>query len=421
MAYTRGKKILMLCFSWPPLFFGVGMYRGLQFARYLSKLGWKPTVVVSNSGEPLSYCPEEDGKIEGVRVIKVSYNDRLASFRSKRIVKELLAIPDENIAWYKPALKEAEKLLKEEEFDAVFSTSPPETAHLIAKAIKIKYNIPWLADLRDPWAYSHYFKRSRMKNFILKMMEKNTLRYADAIVVVTEAWRATLARLYPDLKNKIFSITNSFDEENLKVDTGQDDRRFIMTYTGKLHKEYQDPEPFLRALKKVLEKRILEPSRVKARFYTYGYYSPDLLGMITRYNLRDVVEVSGYIPHKESISKQLESTVLLFIDWRQPSSEVYSDIVSTYKIYEYLGARRPIVGISATGNIATNILKASGAAKLATDEFELEKILTEWFIEFRNKGRLEYGGNEEFIKKYNAESTTKELANLLEHISKQKL
>ena len=110
MAYILGKKILMLCFSWPPRFFGVGMYRGLHFARYLSKFGWEVTAIVSDSGEPKFFCPEEDGKIDGVRVIRVSYKDNLAPLRSKRVVKELLALPDENIAWYKPALKEIEKL-----------------------------------------------------------------------------------------------------------------------------------------------------------------------------------------------------------------------------------------------------------------------------------------------------------------------
>jgi len=138
--------------------------------------------------------------------------------------------------------------------------------------------------------------------------------------------------------------------------------------------------------------------------------------MTKRYNLVEVVELHGHVSHEESILRQLESTALLFIDWRT-QKPLYSKGVCPHKIFEYMGAEKPILVVSATGNAASQILKVSGTARLTTNEKELEEVITEWFKEFKEKGGIECKVKKHILEKYSAESTTKKLAGLLDDIT----
>ena len=443
MAYIRGKKLLVISYHWS-LGSGPGFARTLKFAKYLDGLGWASTVITPAAG---AYAPGEirdPGAPRDARAIETGYRDVLKRARPgsggadlsknnnarkraarpklvlfmRNTARELLTIPDETRGWYKPALKRIEELLKSESFDAVYSTSPPETAHLIARAVKLKYGIPWLADLRDPWGQSHYSRQSFFKSVISGGVEKYALGKADAIVTISPSCAETLKQNHPRLKNRIFSVTNSFDADEIKGYPPRESENFIISYTGKIHREHQDPEPFFKALAAALGKGIIDSRRVKVRFYTFGYYTPDLKGMIASYGLDGVVDVFGRVSRGESLKKQAESTALLFIDWKKDRSP-YSRGVCPHKMFEYMGAKKPILVISEAGNEASGILASYGAAKFARGEKEIENTLAGWFREFREKRTVECSPKREALEKYTAGFTASKLAEILNGISEK--
>ena len=181
------NKILMVIYNWPPRA-GVGMIRPLKFAKYLPDFGWEPTILTPKSAPSQICCHEKEGHLSGVRIIYTGYFDVLTyikkklrlylqmethtepdknsadmiSFKKKKesslisLIRDFLAFPDENIGWYRAAVRKGKELLKNENFSIIYSTSPPETSHLIAKKLKIISGLPWIADLRDPWSNYHH-------------------------------------------------------------------------------------------------------------------------------------------------------------------------------------------------------------------------------------------------------------------------
>ena len=99
---------------------------------------------------------------------------------------ELFAYPDAEKNWYKPAVKASEKLLSNENFDAIISTSYPVTSHLIANELKKRHNIPWIADMRDLWTQNPYYKFSIIRKFIERRLEVKTLAKANLLTTISK-------------------------------------------------------------------------------------------------------------------------------------------------------------------------------------------------------------------------------------------
>jgi hypothetical protein len=70
-----------------------------------------------------------------------------------RALARFFLFPDSYAAWGKPALHAGLERVRKGGIDAVISTSPPETAHLVGE--KIAGPLPWIADFRDPWVALH--------------------------------------------------------------------------------------------------------------------------------------------------------------------------------------------------------------------------------------------------------------------------
>ena len=165
------RKLLMLINFFPPAG-GGGVYRPLSFVKYLSRMGWDITVVTPKPGEFWISDPSLEEQIpEGVRVVRTDSlsagrilgkirgagTGQPAGARSSggyefmRKAGEFLLMPDTYIGWKPFAIKAASRLCREEVFDVLYSTSPPDSTQLAGLKISSRFGIPWLADFRDPW------------------------------------------------------------------------------------------------------------------------------------------------------------------------------------------------------------------------------------------------------------------------------
>jgi glycosyltransferase involved in cell wall biosynthesis len=179
------KKILIITYYWPPSG-GAGVQRWLKFAKYLRNFGWEPVIytplnpefpAIDNTlakdipadvevirtpiWEPYEFYKKFTGKKSTTKINSGFLNDK----KSPGLVEQLsvwirgnLFIPDARKFWIKPSVRFLTKYLKENHVDAIVSTGPPHSMHLIALAIKTRLNIPWLADFRDPWTDIDYYK-----------------------------------------------------------------------------------------------------------------------------------------------------------------------------------------------------------------------------------------------------------------------
>jgi glycosyltransferase involved in cell wall biosynthesis len=129
----------------------------------------------------------------------------------RRHLSALLQTPDQFVGWYLPAVKAAERLIEREPIAVILSSGPPWTTHLVARHLRKKYGISWIADFRDGWATSTMLD-ARWERQVNARMEASCLRRADLVICSTEALRRSFIERHPLLQpEKFATLTNGFD------------------------------------------------------------------------------------------------------------------------------------------------------------------------------------------------------------------
>jgi glycosyltransferase involved in cell wall biosynthesis len=230
--------VLIISYAFPPLA-EVGALRIARFCRYLPSCGIRPIVVAP--GQQHINCddsvPLPSGlRVERTRVVTtpldlygrlktrtrfkdagISAQDRGVDSSVGPIKRQLLAllqIPDSYWGWYWPALHAAERIIEREPIAVIFSSAPPWTAHLVARRLKKKYRIPWVADFRDPWTLAPYQKRvPTWRKAVDRRLERSFVCRADLVISVTDDMRQAFVRQYPTMPAaKFVTLTNGFDD-----------------------------------------------------------------------------------------------------------------------------------------------------------------------------------------------------------------
>ncbi len=427
------KKALIVSYLWPPME-GVGLIRAMKFAKYLTGFGWQPFV--------LTVKPRINNKATGsvppgVIVLRTDYRDvlhdakKMFSHREdagvtgsegseKRssgmtknrigsIAREVVAMPDEQIGWYDFAVRDGKALIERERIDLIFSTSPPETAHLIARKLKKICGIPWVADLRDLWSDDHFRDRSFLKKAILKMMEGRVLKDADAVVTVSVPWASRLAC---SIGSRVDVIENGFDEEDFRGAVPVANKKFTITYTGKIHRKHQDISVFLKTIRDLVKSGDIDRGRVDVRFYALGYDRPDIDWMARIYGLEGIVRDMGRVSYEESIIEQKRSDALLFVQWQGRGREGWYSA----KLYDYIGSRRPIIALAERGGIIEDIIRKTASGSIADDEKALKESLLRLYREYAASGTVKYCGNEAEVGKNTRRRRAGQLADIFDSL-----
>ena len=232
------KKILIITYYWPPAG-GPGVQRWLKFAKYLPEFGWKPTVFIpENPSYPLLDESLEKDVPKELEIIKTKIwepyqlaeklNKSNKKFKAGQFdvgqnqnwksklsiwVRGNFFIPDARVFWVKPSTKYLKKYLSEKHFDALVTTGPPHSLHLIGLGLKKEFpGLKWIADFRDPWTEISYHKH-------LKLTKSSDKKHRDLEQKVFKTADITLATSFTDAENfrkngaNAICITNGFDSD----------------------------------------------------------------------------------------------------------------------------------------------------------------------------------------------------------------
>lgn len=424
------KRVLIITYSFPPRH-SVASLRPMGLAKYLPEFGWQPVILTVHLPKALDTrfqvvrtpypgdvstllikkfrLNPEKGFQEQIGIpISIRGNMQSLPERIIRLIKEFFAYPDEQKAWLPHALKAGCNILRNDDFDAIISTSGPETTHLIAAELKNKYSLPWVADFRDLWSQNHYYPYRRVRKLLHKSLEIKTIALADALTTVSEPLAEKLRVLHN--KKKIFSIPNGFDPDEMKK--ASPTKKFTITYTGQLYQGKQDPVPLLRAIKKMIVEKVVNSSSVRIHFFGPQEYWLD--EEIKRYNLGNIVKQYGKVSREIALTKQRESQILLLLNWDDPEEGG----VYTGKIFEYLAASRPILAVGGrSGDVVYYLLKETGAGVQASSVQVIADILKSWYLEYLTYGQVFYCGRHEQIIKYSHLEMAKKFAEVLNEVS----
>lgn len=401
--------------------------------KYLPEFGWQPVILTA----PVSVKPDSL-----IRVIETGYRDdlgfwkrwfrldpredprrqirrRLGVTSKKSFLDSLLTLagtivnyPDSEKGWTPFAVETGDEVLQQEDIDAIISSSSPVTSHIIAKELKTKYKLPWIADFRDLWTQNHTYGYGPLRKLIDKRLELKTLLNADALVTVSQPWAERLSVLHK--RKMTYTITNGFDPD--KMSNGQIDltSKFTITYTGTIYVGKQDPSKLFAALKDLISDGTMNPKEIEVRFY--GPKEGWLASEIEEYGLSGIVELHGRVPQQIAIKKQRESQLLLLLNWEdQQEHGVYPG-----KVFEYLAAQRHILATGGSGDdVIRELLDETKAGRYGSTVEDIKNILSELYSEYKHTGKISYHGDIEKINKYSYREMAKKFAEVLDSITRK--
>ncbi|MEN9302279.1 MAG: hypothetical protein RL264_708 [Bacteroidota bacterium] len=388
--------MLIITYYWPPSG-GSGVQRWLKFVKYLRDFGVEPIILTVHPEHAVYPILDETLKKEipeGVRVIYTEAKSPLDFYKKVRkknvphtgfagqekagIVEKIMRfirgnffIPDARIGWNKYALVAAEKIIQEEQIDSIVTTSPPHSTQLIGLALKRKFKLNWLADLRDPWTeiyYNNLLFRTQFAKRKDKRFETSCLENADAVVVVSEDIKRMFGNGRKELLDKIHVVPNGFDtsdfgdekrspdsyrEENGKWTTETPESVTpvipndlkILRYVGNLGEQYPI-EDALVALKK------LNDSGALWQLEIVGNCPAKVTQRATELGLTEKIKFISYVPHGDAIRYMQTADALLLVI---PQIENNKGIL-TGKLFEYLATGNPIVCVGPEEGDAAQIL-----------------------------------------------------------------
>jgi len=305
--------------------------------------------------------------------------------------REIAHYPDSEKGWKPFAVKAGDKLLQNEDVDAMISSSSPVTCHLIARELKEKHRIPWIADFRDLWTQNHNYSYSRLRKLFEKKFELKTLSTADTLVTASSPITEKMKKLHKG--KSIHTITNGFDPDKMSNGKANLTSKFTITYTGQIYPK-QDPSKLLVALKDLISERAIDTNDVDVRFY--GPENGLLTRKIEEYGLSAIISQCGIVPREISFEKQRESRLLLLLKWEDPQERG----IYTGKIFEYLAAKRPILATGGTDDVVKELLKETNAGIDAQTVEDIKNALRRLYVEYKLSGKIAYQGNSEKVNRY---------------------
>ena len=426
------KKVLIITYYWPPSG-GAGVQRWLKFVKYLPEFGIDP-VVLTVDPKSASYPLLDESLMDEVNtnvkvfatksfeplnlLSKIIGKKNVASGGFSNVKKESLLqtvlrfirgnffVPDARVGWNKFAYKKAKQIIKDLHINTVVTTSPPHSTQLIGYKLKKALGIKWIADFRDPWTDIYYYEDLLHLNFIKTIdskMEQKVLRYADKVITNCNSNKALLsAKIESENSSKFQIITNGFDEEDFKHEVIPDEE-FVVTYSGTISANYQ-PESFFQALSQLIGQH----PETKFKLRMVGKVSPDIINLIAHYKLNAVFENVGYVAHEKLVEYLQRSTALLYI-----FPKTANDKGIAGKLFEYLAAKKPIIGLGPTDGDSAEIIESCGAGKMfeREEDAEIYSFLIELLGLWKTKKSLISAQG--IIQRFSRKNLTEKIAELL--------
>jgi glycosyltransferase involved in cell wall biosynthesis len=258
--------------------------------------------------------------------------------------------------WLPRALRGSMNAIRCDRPDVLLTSGPPHSVHFLGLLLQRWYRLPWVADLRDPWVTGAYPRpRLSLRPGWTGLGEWATFRNANLIIANAPLACAAIQAAYPDRAGKMITITNGYDPESFgNLDIGPIRRGSVqMVHAGELYAG-RDPRPFLDALGSLApgEPGIFPPLQVRFLGRIDQMYRLDL--EIEERGLTPMVEVCGHVGYRQIIQELVHSDILLLMD--TPGRRVGVPA----KLYEYLGAGRPILALTEPNGDVANVLRQSG-------------------------------------------------------------
>ena len=293
------------------------------------------------------------------------------------LYKYALNVPDAQIGWYPFAIRAASRLIKQWRPHIIYASASPFTALLVGSSLSRYFEIPWVAEFRDLWTDNHYLAPPSWRKTIDAWLEQRTLPSARGFVTVSEPLAEKLRRRW---RQPIAVILNGFDPEDYPDEPRVPFRsgKIKIVYTGMIYEGKQDPSPLFEAL------RQLGPLAKKVDVEFYGRYTQHLSGLLRHSDIASQVRLCGPVSYQESLRLQSEADILLLLLWNDDREQG----VYTGKLFEYIGACRPILALGPRMNVAAELILERKAGMVASNPTLIANQLRDWLRQKQDRKEI---------------------------------
>ncbi|TDQ16510.1 glycosyltransferase involved in cell wall biosynthesis [Algoriphagus boseongensis] len=422
------KQVLIITYYWPPSG-GSGVQRWLKFAKYLPEAGWEPVIFTPEN-------PDFDLKDESLQkeiptsleVIKFpiwepyqlfsrvkrkskTHPGRLLEQKEKGFLEKAaiwmranFLVPDPRVFWVKPSVKFLLDLVQNGQYQAVITTGPPHSMHLIGRELKRKTGLTWIADFRDPWSQWEFLDKLPMAARIRKrhlQLEESVLKEADEVITISPTFQLDLEKLS---HRKIQLLTNGFDPADIPSDFSPKAKvkeKLHLVYTGVID-AIRNPIPLLKAIKEEFQ-----GTGEEVDFTFVGKVSDPVKEFVAADSwLVNRIHFPGYVSHGEVFGfyAKADGLVLILTDTKNAKGNIPG------KLFEYLATGIPIVALGdPEGDSAQILNQAEGGKVIRHEDFVGIQVVLRELMDGKGKG-----GNSPQFARFSRRSLTFDLAKILD-------
>lgn len=390
------KKLLLITYHFPPSA-ASGAFRLLGFARHLPAFGWQPIVVAPPSlpWEPVD--PDLAGQVPDDALVRhVPYPVGIP-----RLIRKFA----QHAVWLPRAWSACRRVIAEERPDAILTSGPPHCVHALGHYLKRSTGLPWLADFRDPWISGGEHRPMSLTERWALSRERRVFANADLVLANAPNACRMFQQAHVKSRDKIMTLTNGFDPRpGPAYDVSRSPACVRLVHAGEIYAG-RDPAPLLEALARRSADGPQHVLTVLGRSDAL-----DLPRLAQERGWADFVQIEGQRPYDETLDALAAADILVLFD--SPGRRVGVPA----KLYEYLGAGRPILALAEPDGDTAAILRLSGVMhRIAPprDPGRIARAIAALCLDMRSSRAI---GDPDRLRRFTRESLTEVLADCLDSV-----
>jgi glycosyltransferase involved in cell wall biosynthesis len=381
---AAAPELLAVSFSYPPLAYP----RSGQVARLLKNIPFSTTLVCADErGAHRDPTLEPDAEALLRACLRVPFPATRLRARADAAASRLRLpvwgkTPDQYASWTRPALRAVAAFAKSRSYrpDIIVSFGQPMSDHLIGLKLKRLFRVPWVAHFSDPWTDNPFNRQDALSRRINLSLERKVMRHADLLVFTSrETVDLVMQKYPPEWRAKARVLPHSYDASLYPQAARDGGTETIVRYTGEFYGR-RTPRPLVETLRAILSTapRLLEG----VRFELIGQVSPDALAESGIERLPEgLVVLRPPVNYVESLALAARADGLLIVD--APAAR---SVFLPSKLVDYIGAGRPILGLTPPGASDELIRRLGGWAADPSDAAAM-RTAAEAFLAFLSHNR----------------------------------
>ena len=410
------SDLLAISFAYPPS----SAPRAVQVERLLKRLNFQTLLVCANPDavkDRSESTGSEDRDNVNIQCLRIPFepsasHKTLARLSARFSLPIVHKTPDSYNSWRTPVLQ-ALNNIKGDQFKYLVTFGAPMSDHLIGLALKKQLGLPWIAHFSDPWVENPFTSADRLTARVNAFLERKVLQEADRLIFTSNETIDLVFHKYPaSWRTKTRVVPHAFDPNlfpEIKIPSSE---RITIRYLGDFYGP-RTPAPLLKALDQMLKS---DPEFLRGvKFEFIGNLSASGLNKNEMDSFsRDLIEVRSPVSYLESLALMVEADGLLVID--APSKR---SVFLPSKLIEYIGAQRPIFGMTPPGTAATLIGELGGWVADPGDPQEVYECLQSFITSLRRQRVEEWQGwgHPELRRKFEVTNVAQEFSQIIEEIS----